>query len=296
MEQEQCYPLPDVVGAYGTEEQFMQSRKESGQWVHWLDRVELILAGHYDEVRPLHVELSPTFICNFACPWCSCRKAREEWVDGVDVFSYPEATPETVMCWDRLQQVIDALASDNIGIMWVGGEPTMNPATFKGLAYARSRGLKQCMFTNGSLLHPRRVDEVLTSELVFVRFSLDAVTDDIHTLFHGYDQRRTYAEQVRSNLKAFAQRKRAIGSTTLCGVSVVIDDRNADDLVPLSQFLCDVVETSGLEAIDYVIFRPAYKFYTSDVQLSQNTVYRALELLHSGGMLRVILARHMVFK
>ena len=268
------YPLPEVVGAYGTYEEFTQSRKESGQWVHWRDRVKLILEGQYDEVKPLHVELSPTFICNFACPWCSCRKAREEWVDGVDVFSYPEATSETVMCWDRMRQVIDTLVADDIGIMWVGGEPTMNPATFKGMAYAHSFGLKQCMFTNGSLLLPKLIDEVLASELVFVRFSLDAVTDNVHSIFHGYDGQRTYAERVRSNLMFFGQRKVACGSSTLCGVSVVIDDRNVNDLIPTSQFICSIIEASGFGAIDYVIFRPAYKFYTSDVHLHEDTLRR----------------------
>jgi len=45
----------------------VRQRPESGQWVFWQDRVGLVLAGRYQEVLPLHVEVSPTFLCNFAC-------------------------------------------------------------------------------------------------------------------------------------------------------------------------------------------------------------------------------------
>src|SRR5215210_5441694 len=100
------YPLPNRVGAYGSREEFSRVRLEDGQWVFWDDRVELILQGRYDAVRPLHVELSPTYLCNFACPWCSCRKAREEWSD-TDIFNRPDATDGTVAPSARLNAIID---------------------------------------------------------------------------------------------------------------------------------------------------------------------------------------------
>ncbi|MGH4016936.1 MAG: SPASM domain-containing protein [Pseudonocardiaceae bacterium] len=72
------WPLPEQVGRWGSAAEFSRQRAEAGQWVFWRDRFDLVLAGRYHEVIPLHVELSPTFLCNFACPWCSCRSAREE--------------------------------------------------------------------------------------------------------------------------------------------------------------------------------------------------------------------------
>ncbi|MGH2722484.1 MAG: hypothetical protein ACRDJO_12925 [Actinomycetota bacterium] len=56
------YPLPDAVASYGTKEQFERARKESAQWIFWEDRVALVLEGRYDEVKPLHVALSPTYL------------------------------------------------------------------------------------------------------------------------------------------------------------------------------------------------------------------------------------------
>jgi len=104
------WPLPERVAAYGDRDEFERSRKEAGQWVFWDDRVQLVLSGRYDEVRPLHVELSPTYLCNFACPWCSCRSAREEWSDA-DVFSHPRATPLTVIRDAKLDRVLGNLES-----------------------------------------------------------------------------------------------------------------------------------------------------------------------------------------
>jgi MoaA/NifB/PqqE/SkfB family radical SAM enzyme len=117
------YALPRKVGEYGTKEAFDACRVEDGQWVFWRDRVELVLAGRYSEVKPLHVELSPTYLCNFACPWCSCRSAREDWSDR-DVFNRPDATTQTVAPLERLEVIVRRLASERVDIQWVGGEPT----------------------------------------------------------------------------------------------------------------------------------------------------------------------------
>src|SRR5262249_49408427 len=131
------WPLPDRVGAYGDEETFRAARPQSGQWVFWTDRVELVLQGRYDDGRPLHVEVSPTYLCNFAGPWCSCRSAREDWAES-DVFNHPRATPLTVMRESRLDHVLGHLAPERVGIMWVGGEPTMNPLLYPAAAQAHA--------------------------------------------------------------------------------------------------------------------------------------------------------------
>ncbi len=110
----------------------------------------MVLAGRYHEVLPLHVEVSPTFLCNFACPWCSCRSAREEWSE-TDVFNHPRASPLTVMRQSRINAVVDHLAEHGVEIMWVGGEPTMNPLLYPAARRAHELGLNQCLFTNGSL-------------------------------------------------------------------------------------------------------------------------------------------------
>lgn len=285
------WPLPDTVAAYGSREEFERSRKEAGQWVFWTDRVELVLEGRHDEVKPLHVELSPTYLCNFACPWCSCRSAREEWSD-VDVFNHPRATPLTVMRDNKLDRVLANLADHRTGIMWVGGEPTMNPLLYPAALKADQLGLPQCLFTNGSLLNSQRTATLFDANLVFIRVSLNAVTEDVHARHHDYDPRRGYASTVLRNLAELAQIRSQHRSPTMLGVSVVVDEGNLADLEQTTEHLIQLCIAHGAGAIDYAIFRPAFPFYSAQLDLRRDTVEKFLELMGPGAPLRRQLAEH----
>ena len=285
---EDRYPLPETVGAYGGRDELARSRIESGQWVFWEDRTALILDGRYDEVVPLHIELSPTYLCNFACPWCSCRSAREDWC-GEDVFSHPDASEATVMGRAKLERILDHLAGARVGIQWVGGEPTMNPLLYPMAAAAAERGLAQCLFTNGSLLHPNRIDALLAAGLAFIRVSLDAVTEQVHREHHGYDERRPYHARVIHNLRELARRRLERGAATQVAVSIVVDERNLGDLVPTAHFLRDLCTELGRGAIDYVIIRPTYQFYSAQLLLRANTKRRLAALVAAGAEARDVL-------
>lgn len=285
---ERLYPLPDRVCVYGDRATFDRSRKESGQWVFWEDRVGLVLDGRYDEVRPLHVELSPTYICNFACPWCSCRTAREDWSDE-DVFNHPNATESTVMGEEKIGRILDHLAAYRIGIQWVGGEPTMNPLLYPTALRANELGLKQCLFTNGSLLSQKRLESLFDAELVFIRVSLDAVTKAVHESHHGYSPKRDYAERVLRNVRELVRLRRERNSATMVGISVVVDERNLRDVIPTAQFLRRLCEEYGPGAVDYAIFRPTYQFYNAQLKLGKETRTNLAELVRAGSEIRATL-------
>jgi MoaA/NifB/PqqE/SkfB family radical SAM enzyme len=285
------WPLPDRVAAYGDRDEFECSRKEAGQWVFWEDRVQLVLDGRYDEVRPLHVELSPTYLCNFACPWCSCRSAREEWSDA-DVFNHPRATPLTVIRDAKLDRVLANLATYKTGVMWVGGEPTMNPLLYPASLRAARLGLAQCLFTNGSLLNAARASSLFDANLVFIRVSLNAVTKEVHATYHDYDPRRDYAERVLRNLAVLAEIRSQRRSPTLVGVSVVVDEGNLADLEPTARHLARLCASYGPGAIDYAIFRPAFRFYTAQIDMRDDTIDRFLAIMGPDAPLRRMLAEH----
>jgi sulfatase maturation enzyme AslB (radical SAM superfamily) len=282
------YPLPNQVASYGTRAAFDAARKATGQWVFWEDRVELVLAGRYDDVKPLHVELSPTYLCNFGCPWCSCRAAREDWSDE-DVFTHPNATETTVMGREKMDRILDHLAPDHIGIQWVGGEPTMNPLFYPAVTRARELGLPQCVFTNGSLLNPKRLDTLFEAGLVFIRVSLDAVSRDVHQVHHGYRPERGYVDRVLGNVRELARRRAGRHSRTLVGISLVVDDTNLQDVLPTAEFLRSLCDEYGHGAIDYVICRPTYQFYTAQVRLGPGTSDGLQALIAAGSRVRAVL-------
>ena len=285
---ETLFPLPGFVCGYGNRAEFESHRPESGQWVFWEDRVELVLQGRYDEVYPLHVELSPTYLCNFACSWCNCRSAREDWsVD--DIFSHPKATPQTVMDKDKLERIIDQLAIHQVGIMWVGGEPTLNQLLFSAISRSRKLGILQCLFTNGSLLNERRINKLLDAELVFIRISLDTANDKSHGIFHGYHQGRNYSRRVKQNLEKLVAARKSHGSKTTIGVSLVVDDRNIEDVLITGYYLAELCDRYGDSAIDYVIIRPTYPFYYSQDHFSEDTSSRLFEIVRDGSELTTLL-------
>jgi MoaA/NifB/PqqE/SkfB family radical SAM enzyme len=279
-QERKLWPLPDRVAAYGDLADFQHRREQSGQWVFWEDRAELILQGLYDQVKPLHVELSPTYLCNFACPWCSCRTAREDW-SQTDVFNHPRSTPLTVMRENKINKILQHLADDKIGIMWVGGEPTMNPIMYDAAQRADELGLRQCLFTNGSLLNSSRTEKLFDAHFVFLRVSLNAVSGDVHQRHHDYEPRRDYSARVLENLGHIATVRAQRRSRTLVGVSVVVDEGNLADLEPTASYLCRLAEETGGAGIDYAIFRPAFPFYTAQIDLRSDTVARFLDVVGS---------------
>lgn len=267
---ERIFPLPESVCTYGSEEEFLRQRKESGQWVFWEDRVDLVLEGRYDEIRPLHVELSPTYLCNFACPWCSCRAAREDW-GHESVFDHPKANEFTVMSSERLGRLMANLAYHRVDIQWVGGEPTMHNALYPMAAIAHEYGLKQCLFTNGSLLNERRIKSLFESKFAFIRVSLDASSEAVHRKHHGYSQTHDYARRVRENLAHLVHMKVMGGEATQVAVSLVVDETNLDDVLPTFEFIHDLCVSNGYGSVDYVIVRPTFQFYTSQLDMRADT-------------------------
>ena len=265
------WPLPEKVGGWGNELQFRRQRAEAGQWVFWRDRFDHVLAGRYHQVVPLHVELSPTFLCNFSCPWCSCRSAREEWSED-DVFRHPRSTQLTVMRMPRLEAVIDHLAEHGVEVMWVGGEPTMNPLLYAAAGHAHKRGLHQCLFTNGSLFRPDQAASLFDSHLVFIRLSLNAVTPEIHQRHHDYDPRRRHGRRVLDNLGLLARLRAEDRSPTLVGVSIVVDRGNVDDIVPTARYLSGLCTGGRPGRIDYVIMRTAFPLVGAQIDVDQVTV------------------------
>lgn len=260
------WPLPEQIGRWGSRIEFDAQRPAAGQWAFYGTRVDLILEGRYHEVLPLHVELSPTFLCNFSCPWCSCRSAREEW-SVEDVFKHPLASDTTVMREHRIHAVVDHLAEHDVEIMWVGGEPTMNKLLYTAAERAGAAGLAQCIFTNGSLLTEVQARRLFQAGLVFIRLSLNAVTPEVHRRHHDYAPGKRFSARVLRNVALLAELRRQQISATKVGISIVIDENNVDDLVPTAEFLRDTVAHTGDGTIDYVVLRTAIPYHGAEVKI-----------------------------
>ena len=269
------YPLAEFVCTYGGRKQFAAQRQQSGQWVFWQDRCDLVLEGKYHEIMPLHVEFTITYRCNYECPWCSCRKARKE------AFSKKASSwgtrPE--LDWQGIERVLYNLAIDNVGIQWTGGEPFLHPDFCRAVRRARELGISQSIFTNGSRLTPSEIEEVMDAEPAFIRISLNAVTPEIHSRFHGLSPAGNQAYQVLRNINALVAKKLSTKSPTLIGLSVVLDADNTAELDNVLFYLRGLCDMHGPGAVEFCIIRPAYCFDQSQVDLNNEVRWQLQDML-----------------
>ncbi|MPZ67625.1 MAG: radical SAM protein [Pseudonocardiaceae bacterium] len=281
-----AYPIPDQVGRYAPWSEFVKAPKYMAQWVHWTERAEQILQGKYDEVLPAHYEGIFTLVCNFMCPHCSRRVTRTKWVEGGTWEHNTEIEKKNTMHPLGLKRVIDELAQartdDQMGIVWGGGDPTANPYTYDGMAYARARGITSSFLTNGTFLE---VDRCLEADPTLIRVSLNCGTEQVYQKFHGYPRGWDYFERVKESMRTLARRKLETGARTLVGISLIADERNMQDIVAAAEEIRAVVDESG-PGIDYVIARPVMNYEHFDqpwARLKDDTKRRGLDLVTQGG-------------
>lgn len=223
-------------------EKFKAQRHSVATWVHNKEFVDKIITGEYDKITPLHIEVCSTYLCNFNCPWCSCRS------------SMARNKNEKNMSLPQLKHIIDECLKNSIGIQWTGGEPLINPAMILGIEYADKLGVNQCLFTNGSLLNEKIIDILLKTNLTFIRVSLNCVNEKCHSENHGYID-RNLSKEVLKNLKLLCNKKSKMRSNVQVGISLVVDELTIDDFENTISFI-NKLEKQNPKSVDYVVIRP----------------------------------------
>lgn len=106
---------------------------------------------------PVHVEISPTNICNMSCEWCISSYLRSKDTIGLGILS-------------AFLEEFHEMGGKAIG--WSGGgEPTCYPHLAEAIMQAADIGLEQGLFTNG--LFSKRLINVIGENMTWVRLALD---------------------------------------------------------------------------------------------------------------------------
>jgi MoaA/NifB/PqqE/SkfB family radical SAM enzyme len=150
------------------------------------------------EEFPLMVVLSIIYPCNFGCPNCPYTDANSEIRQfyhqrGGDLFPEP--------LWNRI-----AVECGEYGA-WMrctgGGEPMLHPRMVDMIEFAKAKGARVWLNTNGSMFGPTAVlrtklRRLLAAGIDLIEFSMDAGDAD------------TYAAPTRSSGRRTAAGRRAI--------------------------------------------------------------------------------------
>jgi len=102
--------------------------------------------------------------CNLKCVHCYSQSHNHEYSGELSR--------------DEGFKLIDDLASFGVPVLlFSGGEPLMRPDIFELIGYARERGLRAVLSTNGTLISPKVASRLRDLELSYVGVSLDGLKE-----------------------------------------------------------------------------------------------------------------------
>lgn len=197
---------------------------------------------------PLHVDFEISTYCNFRCPFCPF---------GIPKDQRPE-TFDDVSGWlhfDLFRKVIDEgvpLGLRAIDLSYYN-EPLLSKDLFKFIEYAHDAGVIDIMFsTNGQLLTPQKVEQLLDSGITRLMVSMDAIKQET------YEQVRVGGDykKVVSNLDHFLQRKKErnlkLPITRVSFVKTSLNESEVDEFIDRWGPTVDYVAVQELVEFDEI--------------------------------------------
>ena len=154
-----------------------------------------------------NVTFAITHKCNLRCQMCYFHK---------------ELANRSELPFSLYKKVIDEIARTHPAVILSGGEPFTHPDLVKMVAYAKSKNLPVQIVTNGTMLKPETIDELVSLKLDYINFSLLG-NEVSHPLIA---QVPNSYEKFVQNLSYFAEHR---GSTKI-GVSFTITPEGLKDI------------------------------------------------------------------
>jgi len=170
--------------------------------------------------------------CNLKCTHCPTKNMKRARGD-ID--------PELV------KRIIDENKRLSYIYFYNWGEPMLHPDLWDIIRYARERGIKTALISNGTLLSKDIISKIFASGLSMISFSIDGVGSD-YTKERGFDYKK-----LKEGIMEFVVEKKVEGaSSPRIELNVVL---KGDD--PL---LVDKIEEEWREHVDAINYQPLIKY------------------------------------
>ena len=192
--------------------------------------------------------------CNLKCIHCySDSDARE----------YPGE-----LTWDQCRGVLDDLAQFGVpGVLLSGGEPLIHPRFFDIAAYARNKGLRLTLSTNGTLIDRDSAQRLKDTGFAYVGISLDGI-GATHDYFRGRPGAFDKTVLAFRHCKAVGQKvglRLTLSAHNLSDLDRILDFIEAEDIDRVCFYhlvysgrgsnVVDVTHEQTREAVDKIIDR-----------------------------------------
>src|ERR1700677_3491193 len=122
---------------------------------------------------PVCLYLETTNRCNLLCTTCPR--------------TYEELEPPADMSWDLFRSIVDQIDNLARAVLHGVGEPMLVKELPQMVRYLKDRGTYVLFNTNGTLLQPKRFQELIDTGLDELRISLDAADRESYAKIRGKD-------------------------------------------------------------------------------------------------------------
>lgn len=198
-------------------------------WRRSVEPVAYSLDGSF--VKPSNISLSLTNRCNLRCPTCAYWKTPQSEKD-IEL-----TLDEMIVLLRQLREWLGAYM-----IQLTGGEPFLRPEIFDLLDEAGRLGITVTTVNNGSLLPPRRIEQLRKAPIDLVSFSLNHLDPARHDETRGVDGSARKIFDAIDQLNLTGRPFKLTLSTILMGYNI----DHAPDMVRW-------VREKGLDAITFQI-------------------------------------------
>gem|GEM_PF-907256 len=239
------------------------------EFAHDINRAKLIVEGKFDEILPITAEFVPTLNCPFRCLQCSYKIPKiacGEWLtnNSTDIRWHMQEDIVPILIYRFAEAGVKYLVTTG------GGEPLFNAkVTIKALQLSKEHHILTGLYTNGFSLKNYALD-ILKTEPVFVRISVNAGSQDVHQKYHSpLPSIKNAFKEVRDGIYEIASIRAREGYRTEIGLSYIINSTNYDDTKQFAMWvqkiIKDVRESVGISEeipiIDFVRFTPTIDYF-----------------------------------
>ena len=189
-------------------------RFDGHKMLHHLDRVMAWQNG--ERFAPIHIDMGLTKFCNTACLYCYAV--------------VQNMTKGLMIAEDALLRYIEDCAK--LGVRSIGfigdGEPTLNPALYDATRLAGSLGIDTSMATNGLLLEPDRMHDLLKN-MTWIRINLSA--GDAEGFHRVHQSRAENFNVLVENIKELVRIKKEYNYECTIGLQMVLIPECYDQII-----------------------------------------------------------------
>ena len=161
--------------------------------------------------QPVCLYLEVTNRCNLLCETCPR--------------TFEELEPPADMSWDLFTRIVDQVPNIERVVLHGVGEPMLVKNLPRMVRYLKERGTYVLFNTNGTLMQPKRFQQIIETGLDELRVSLDAADRETYARIRGKD----FFDRIVRDVGKFIAHQQEVGASTprvslwLTGMKETID-------------------------------------------------------------------------